>query len=111
MNAVVLSGGGAAGAYQIGVWKALRKIGYKYDIVCGTSVGAINACLMCEKSFNKAIRLWKKLNYNMIFDNKEIDSSKIVTSYAKNILINGGMNPVMLEDNLRKYIDLILIMD
>jgi len=38
MKAVVLSGGGAKGAYQIGVWKALRKLNINYDIVTGTSV-------------------------------------------------------------------------
>ena len=43
MRAVVLSGGGSKGAYEIGVWKALRKLHISYDIVTGTSVGALNA--------------------------------------------------------------------
>ena len=30
MRAVVLSGGGSKGSYQIGVWKALRKLKIKY---------------------------------------------------------------------------------
>ena len=30
-RAIVLSGGGSKGAYQIGVWKALRKMKIKYD--------------------------------------------------------------------------------
>ena len=41
-RAIVLSGGGAKGAYQIGVWKALRKLKLNYSIVTGTSVGALN---------------------------------------------------------------------
>ena len=31
-KAVVLSGGGSRGAYQVGVWKALRKLHYRYKI-------------------------------------------------------------------------------
>ena len=51
MRAVVLSGGGGKGAYQIGVWKALRKLNYDYKIVTGTSIGAINGLMMAQKSF------------------------------------------------------------
>ena len=32
-KALVLSGGGSRGAYQFGVWKALRKLGIKIDVV------------------------------------------------------------------------------
>ena len=41
-RAIVLSGGGSKGSYQIGVWKALRKLKIDYQIVTGTSVGALN---------------------------------------------------------------------
>lgn len=42
---LVLSGGGAKGAYQAGVWKALAESGIieRIDAISGTSVGAINA--------------------------------------------------------------------
>ena len=54
-RAVVLSGGGAKGAYEIGVWKALRRLSINYDIVCGTSVGALNGVLMVQKDYFKAL--------------------------------------------------------
>ncbi|MBI5837210.1 MAG: patatin-like phospholipase family protein [Candidatus Eisenbacteria bacterium] len=41
--AVLLSGGGALGAYQVGVLKVLRRLGLKPAIVSGVSVGAMNA--------------------------------------------------------------------
>ena len=44
-KAVVLSGGGAKGGYQIGAWTALRKIGFYPEIITGTSVGALNGAL------------------------------------------------------------------
>ena len=48
-RAVVLSGGGSKGSYEIGVWKALRRLHIKYDIVTGTSIGALNGALMTQK--------------------------------------------------------------
>ena len=39
---LVLDGGGARGAYQIGAWTALAEAGMKFSAVAGTSVGALN---------------------------------------------------------------------
>ena len=54
---LVLAGGGARGAYQIGVWKALIELGIdKYiKVVSGTSIGAVNAML-----FNKGHMIWQR---------------------------------------------------
>ena len=43
---LVLQGGGALGAYQAGVYQALREAGIEPDWVIGTSIGAINAALI-----------------------------------------------------------------
>jgi NTE family protein len=42
---LVMQGGGSLGAYECGVYKALSKHGKKFDIVAGTSIGAINASI------------------------------------------------------------------
>lgn len=58
-TALVLAGGGFKGAYQIGVIKALRSLGIKrFDVICGTSVGALNAILVAQNALNTADRLW-----------------------------------------------------
>ena len=44
---LVLQGGGALGAYQAGVYQALHEAGVEPDWVIGTSIGAINASLIC----------------------------------------------------------------
>lgn len=72
-KAIVLSGGGARGAYQIGVWKGLRKIGYKFDIVTGTSVGALNGVLLVQGTYRKGYRLWKNITFKDIFGNQVND--------------------------------------
>lgn len=47
MRALVLSGGGAKGAYQVGALKhLLGERAEHYDIICGTSVGALNGALL-----------------------------------------------------------------
>ncbi|AIF84782.1 putative esterase of the alpha-beta hydrolase superfamily [Candidatus Nitrososphaera evergladensis SR1] len=40
---LVMQGGGSLGAYECGVYKVLERHGIKFDIVAGTSIGAINA--------------------------------------------------------------------
>ncbi len=43
---LVLQGGGALGAYQVGVYQALHEAGVEPDWIIGTSIGAINASLI-----------------------------------------------------------------
>jgi Patatin-like phospholipase len=43
---LVLQGGGALGAYQVGVYEALHESGIEPNWVIGTSIGAINASLI-----------------------------------------------------------------
>src|SRR4051812_48992119 len=43
---LVLQGGGALGAYQIGVYEALHEAGIEPDWVIGTSIGAINGAII-----------------------------------------------------------------
>lgn len=62
-TAVVLAGGGSRGAYQIGVWKALREMGIEYQLVTGTSVGALNGALMVQGDYEKALSVWENLSF------------------------------------------------
>ena len=99
MRGVVLSGGGSKGSYQIGVWKALRKLNIKYDIVTGTSVGALNGALMTQNTYFKAKRLWNNLTMKKVF--KDIDETsglKVFKTYSKNFLINRGTDVKGLEE-------------
>ncbi len=45
-NVLILQGGGSLGAFGCGVFKALAKSNIKFDIVAGTSIGAINAAII-----------------------------------------------------------------
>ncbi len=43
---LVMQGGGSLGAYECEVYKTLAKRGIKFDIIAGTSIGAINAAII-----------------------------------------------------------------
>ncbi|MFN4336744.1 MAG: patatin-like phospholipase family protein [Candidatus Nitrosocaldus sp.] len=43
---LVLQGGGSLGAFACGVFKALRRLDLKFDIIAGTSIGAVNAAII-----------------------------------------------------------------
>ncbi len=64
--ALVLAGGGAKGAYQIGAWKAFLELGIKFSAVSGASVGALNAALIAQGSYRKAEELWDGISLDKI---------------------------------------------
>ena len=65
---LVLDGGGARGAYQIGAWKALREAGVKIEAVAGTSVGALNGALICMGDLEKAEKIWREMTFSTVMD-------------------------------------------
>lgn len=75
-TALVLAGGGSRGAYEMGVWQALREMGIKIDIVTGTSIGSMNATLVANDSFEEARDLWLSLKTEDVFDYKHAVENK-----------------------------------
>ena len=67
---LVFSGGGGKGAYQIGVWKALKEFGLaeKVQVIAGTSVGALNALLFVQQNYELAEHLWFHIRREDILD-------------------------------------------
>ena len=57
MKALVLGGGGAFGAYEAGVATELLRT-ERYDLVCGVSIGAINAALIAAGDDGALRRFW-----------------------------------------------------
>lgn len=108
MNALVLSGGGGKGAYQIGVWKALRKLHYKVDIVTGTSVGCLNALMVTQNNYLLAPFIWNRIDFSEVFKSdikKEQTLKEMLTMYGKNIIKNKGMDTQNLEKKIDKVIN------
>ena len=77
-TALVLTGGGARAAYQVGVLSAVREIygkrpGHPFPILCGTSAGAINATALAvfSSDFNMAVRklayIWRNFHVDQVY--------------------------------------------
>ena len=82
-RAIVLSGGGARGAYEAGVLRFLfddfpQRTGLdpRFDIVCGTSVGAIHACYLAGTAEGtpgrgqRLVDIWRELRVDEVFNFK-----------------------------------------
>ena len=68
--ALTLAGGGAKGAYQLGVWEALRKIKLEKNLIAvsGSSVGALNAALISLNDFDTAKTIWTSIMPKQFLD-------------------------------------------
>ena len=95
---VVLEGGGAKGAYQIGAWKALKECNVKIKGVAGVSVGALNGALICMDDVEAAENIWHNITYSQIMqvDDQEMDS-----------LVNGDLKSIGLPAITKKGLKLI----
>lgn len=107
-KALVLCGGGARGGYHIGVWKALKEIGYVPSIITGTSVGALNGALLTIKEDDLAEEIWQNMSMETVFNKKEkmdINAIKSPAEFLLQIGEVGGIEPVPLKKLVNKLAD------
>lgn len=111
-KAVVLSGGGAKGGYQIGVWKVLRQMGFTPDIVVGTSVGALNGALMALDNFDAALDIWENMSMDSVFQNfvnmsdeENPDRESYIKELAKEAIFKGGADYTPLQERVKSLMD------
>jgi NTE family protein len=102
--ALVLSGGGARGAYQVGLLRYLRRAfpDFCFDIICGTSAGGINGAYLAGHRHSMAeaaiglSTLWENLTFDHVFRVDLAALSKSVAGWATRLLSGGsGMAPRM----------------
>ncbi|WRS28289.1 patatin-like phospholipase family protein [Oscillospiraceae bacterium MB08-C2-2] len=106
---IVLAGGGSRGPYEIGVWQALRELEISFDIVTGTSVGALNGALMVQGSFEQAKALWQSISSADVISGLPAESTmhdpRLYASFLRKAVEQGGMDTTPLEETLRRIID------
>jgi NTE family protein len=96
---LVLSGGAFYGAFEIGVILYLiNELDMKFDIICGTSVGALNAALIVQGEIREAEDIWRSLE-----NRDDIFSPGIL----ENVLAKGGLYGIEpLAELVEKHVDI-----
>ena len=110
-NALILSGGGARAAYQVGVLSAMGKMLPKhtplpFPILCGTSAGALNATMLATQAnnFSKAVSslafVWRHLTPDQIYT---VGRWPVASSLTKTLLslfhLHNHDNSIAIMDN------------
>ncbi len=116
-RAIVLGGGGAKGSYELGFWKAIRELNIDFQIVTGSSVGALNGALMASGLFESGADMWESIKTEDIINTSPSKLSKVIDTEGiafsiKNIFgdvaegaVTLKMDPFPLKGLIAKYLD------
>ncbi len=110
--ALVLGGGGAKGAYHLGVWKALSEMGIDVGFVSGTSIGAINGAMICQDDFYSLQKIWNEISIEKVVDisNSDITGDSLfefknIKEFIGRIYNKDGFSMTPLKNILEEHID------
>jgi NTE family protein len=66
--ALILSGGGAKGAFQCGAERYAREVkGYSWDIIAGVSVGALNGAMLAMGKYQRLFEVWNTISNDQVY--------------------------------------------
>jgi len=114
---LALEGGGAKGAYHIGVVKALLEEGYQFGGITGTSIGALNGAVIAQGDFEKVYELWENLDFSHVFDIDDLHYKKLkkmnidkgtlveLAAKAKKVIERGGLDTSKMQKIIESIID------
>lgn len=102
-TALALAGGGARGAYHLGAWRALRELKVPFDIVTGTSVGALTGGIIAQGDYQPAEEIFTNIKNSDVFDLP--DNFGEVGDFVKYVAKNGGLDTSPLRGLLERCVD------
>lgn len=109
---LVLAGGGAKGAYQLGAWKAMRELGIRFSVVAGVSIGSINGAFIASDSYDEAEKFWDCASVDKgvkiseeLKDPENLFSFKNFPALLKEFVRNGGIDASPTRELLMQFID------
>lgn len=117
MYGLVLEGGGAKGAYQVGAIKALVEMGYEFSAVTGTSIGAINGAFFACHKLDEIYEIWEEGEITRVINTDKKLLKKIldfdfsskdifqIFEYLIDLINNGGFDITPLRNLLKEKID------
>lgn len=109
---LILAGGGAKGAYQIGAWKAMRELNIEFEAIAGVSIGAINGALIAGSDFDDALELWSNVEVssgiNMSTELKDPNNLFSFSNFPQiihEIVRKGGVDVNPARELIGKYVN------
>ena len=74
---LIMSGGGAKGAFQAGVIEQLNRQDWDPDAVAGISVGALNGVMVATGQSDNLIEIWQNLREEQVLKKRRIDRQRV----------------------------------
>ncbi len=105
IKALVLAGGGAKGSYQVGVWRALQELGWRPDIITGTSVGSLNGAMFALDLYEVARDMWLTIDDDDIMTLPEALRLTELHSFLQDVVQGGGLDVTPLEQIVDRVLD------
>jgi NTE family protein len=107
---LVLTGGGARAAYQVGVLRAVARLlsphaPNPFPIICGTSAGAINAAALAagtedfRRTVQRLSRVWKEFRTHHVYRSDVLGVMSTGARWLTALMTGGLGNPTSLLDN------------
>ena len=105
---LVLSGGGAKGAFEIGVWRWLERTGLirKITGISGTSVGALNSVLFACTTLEEAEEIWRSVQQDDLTHINKETVKKMAVVLTQTIVMT-PVRPVSLPMVLKDLLPLL----
>lgn len=103
--ALVLSGGGARGAYEAGALKAIVQLHLDVKGVYGTSVGALNGVFYCQGETEKLYKMWQEISYSDVISLRSTNTSQIYLKVAHELLSFHLLDIKPLREIVNKNLD------
>lgn len=105
-KALVLAGGGARGSYQVGVWRALTELGWKPDLITGTSVGSLNGAMFALDLYETARDMWLSIRSQDVMELPEQDADlSELHRFLREVVRQGGMDVTPLEEIVERVLN------
>ena len=83
-----MEGGGAKGAFHVGALDAFFERGYRFDMIMGTSIGALNGAMVAEGEFDTLKRLWEQAAISKVADLDDIKFEQLMKGdYDRELII------------------------
>ena len=106
VKALVLAGGGARGSYQVGVWRALTELGWRPQIITGTSVGSLNGAMFVLDRYETARDMWLTIRSRDVMELPEENADlSALHQFLRRVVKEGGMDVTPLEEIVERVLD------